>query len=509
MDTSANNKRIAKNTILLYFRMGIIMLVQLFTSRVVLQQLGVEDYGIYNVVGGVVAMFGFINSAMTSATSRYITFSLGEGNSKKQSIVFCSSINIHVILSIVIFVLAETIGLWYVCTKLVVAPDRYSAALWVYHFSVVATLVMVMSVPYNSVIVAHEKMSAFAYISIIEVFLKLIIVYLLMIAPCDKLIFFSALILLVQLLIRCCYTIYCNRNFSECRYQLCWDSKLLKEMAAFAVWSFWGNFAAGAYTQGLNLMLNLFFGPVVNAARAISVQVQHAVNQFVTNFQMALNPQITKQYAQGEMNSMFNLMHRSARFSFFLLLLLVVPIQIEAEKILSIWLVTVPENTVIFIRVMLSTALVYTLSNPLIILAQATGKVRKYQFVAGGVLLTIVPVSYLCLQAGLPAYSVFIVHFVIEFFDLFVRMYLLRSMCGLSMREYIRKVCLVVFKVAFLSYAIVAIIKIFIPNSIIYSIILILSSFIISSLIIYHIGLTKNERNQIKIKVYHIFANKE
>jgi len=496
-----NNKRIAKNTLLLYVRMFFMMAIALYTSRVVLATLGVEDYGIYNVVGGVVAMFGFLNGAMSSATSRYITFALGKGDERNKSNVFIACINVHAILSIVILILAETVGLWYVYNYLVVPHSRFFAALWVYQCSVIATLVMIMSVPYNACIIAHEKMSAFAYISIIEVVAKLLIVYLLVISPMDKLIVYAILILAVQLGVRFCYTVYCGKHFNETKYHFSWDGKLVKELFSFAVWSLWGNMSVTAYTQGINLMLNAFFGPVVNAARGISVQVQAAVSQFISNFQMAVNPQITKSYAVGDKDYMVHLMCRSARFSYFLMLLLILPVLFEADIILRVWLGYYPDYTTTFLRIMLCTSLIYTISNPLIIAAQATGKVRKYQAIAGGVLLTILPIAYVCLKLGLPAWSVFVVHFGVEFIDIFVRMYLLRDMMGLSMRQYIKDVMFVTFPVTAVA-AIVPLVAFFmLPSTSVNAIIVMIVCFLSASICIYAIGLSVNERVFVVTKI--------
>lgn len=493
-DSQQNNKRIAKNTLLLYVRMFFTMAIGLYTSRVVLATLGVEDYGIYNVVGGVVAMFGFLNGAMSSATSRYITFALGKGDEADENNVFVSCVNVHFILSVIIFVLAETVGLWYVYTYLVVPPDRFSTALWVYQCSVIATLVMIMSVPYNACIIAHEKMSAFAYISIIEVIAKLGIVYLLLISPIDKLIVYAILVLTVQMGIRCCYTYYCDKHFKETKYRFSWDGKLIKELFSFAVWSLWGNMAATTYTQGLNLMLNAFFGPVVNAARGISVQVQGVVSSFISNFQMAVNPQITKSYAAGDKDYMVLLMCRSARFSYFLMLLLILPIIFEADMILKIWLGNYPSETTIFLRLMLCTSLIYTMSNPLVIAAQATGRVRKYQAVAGSVLLSILPIAYVCLKIGLPAWSVFVVHFCVEFFDIFVRAYLLRGMMGLSMRRYVRDVMFVTFSVTALATLVPLIVFFFLPSTCLSAIVVMIVCFLSSVVCIYTVGLSAGER---------------
>ena len=266
MSPSSNNKRIAKNTLLLYFRMGITMAVALFTSRVVLNTLGVEDYGVYNVVGGVVAMFGFINAAMSSATSRYITFALGRGDEGELRKVFCTSVNIHVGIALIILLLAETVGLWYMNCKMVIPPGREAAAMWVYQLSVVSTMMMIVSVPYNSCIIAHERMSAFAYMSILDVVLKLLVVYLLVVSPMDKLVFYSTLILIVQFIDWFIYIRYCVSKFSEAHYRFVWDKRLTREMTSFAGWSFFGSFAVLCCNQGVNLLLNLFFGPTVNAA---------------------------------------------------------------------------------------------------------------------------------------------------------------------------------------------------------------------------------------------------
>ena len=304
---------------MLYIRMLFTMGVSLFTSRVILQTLGVEDYGVYSVVGGIITMFAFINGGMISATQRYLTFEIGKGNLPQLKKVFSTSLQIHAIIALIIVLLGETVGLWFLYEKLVIPADRMNAAVWVYQCSIIACVVNIMSVPYNADIIAHEKMSAFAYISVLEVSLKLLIVYALYFTPWDKLITYAFLILSVQLIIRFVYARYCSKHFEESHYQHKIDKSLFKEMFTFAGWSFWGNLAGVLYTQGVNMMLNVFFGPIVNAARGIAVQVQSAVQQFVSNFQVALNPQITKNYATGHLTQMHNLMFRSARFSFFLL----------------------------------------------------------------------------------------------------------------------------------------------------------------------------------------------
>lgn len=440
-----NNKRIAKNTLLLYIRMLFTMAVSLYTSRVILNTLGVEDYGIYNVVGGVVAMFGFLNSAMSSATNRYITFNLGKGDNKRLQTIFSTTLQIHTIIAIVIVIFAEIFGTWFLYNKMQIPNDRLDAAFWVLQSSILSSVIMILSVPYNAAIIAHEKMSAFAYISIVEVVLRLIIVYLLNVFSYDKLIIYAILALAVQILIRFCYSIYCHRHFKETKYIKVWDKSLFKEMMSFAGWSFWGNIAGILYTQGLNMLLNVFFGPVVNAARAIAVQVQGAVQHFVSNFQMALNPQITKTYASGEIDQMHMLMFRSARFSFLLLFFIAFPLLLETDFILQLWLKTVPDNAVIFTQIMICISLIYTTANPCVIANQATGKVKIYQMVVGGILLLILPISYIVLKLGAPAYSVFIVHFLVESVAQFSRMYMLRKLINLPLWQYMKNIYIPIF----------------------------------------------------------------
>lgn len=504
-DTVQNNKRIAKNTLLLYVRTLFIMLVALYTSRVVLNTLGISDYGIYNVVGGVVAMFGFINSSMSSATQRYITFALGKGDMENLRKVFSTALQIHVLIAVLIVVLGETIGLWFMYEKMQIPANRIDAAFWVLQCSILSTVIMIISVPYNADIIAHEKMSAFAYISILEVILKLAIVYALLISPIDKLKLYAFLILVVQLLIRFCYSWYCNKHFEESKYRRIWDKHLFKEMIGFAGWSLFGNLSAVLFSQGLNMLLNVFFGPVVNAARAIAIQVQSAIQQFVANFQMALNPQITKTYAQGEMDEMHKLMFRSARFSFYLLFLISLPVLLETKFILTVWLKTVPENTVIFLRIMICISLLYTLSNPLMVANQATGKVRKYQAVCGSVLLMILPISYICLKLGLPAYSVFIVHFIMEFIVQIVRMEMLFPLIGIHIKDYLKNIYIRVVLVVILSSTIPLLVYGNLPNSILRFCIVCITCMLSVSIVAYTIGLSSNERKFVRSKVNEIY----
>ena len=439
-DSSSNTKRITRNTLFLYIRMLILMIISLFTSRVVLNTLGVEDFGTYNVVGGIVAMFGFISGPMSGTTQRYLNFELARGDGKRLQRIFNTSMQIHALIALFIIILGETVGLWFLLNKLVIPDGRMTAAMWVYQCSIVSCAINILSTPYNADIIAHERMSAFAYISILEAGLKLIIVFLLVISPIDKLIVYAILIVLVQLIIRYIYSSYCHRHFAESSLEFAFDKSLFKEMSGFAGWSFVGNLAGILYTQGLNMMLNIFFGPVVNAARGIAVQVQGTIQQFVGGFQTAINPQITKSFASGELKEMHSLMFRSARFSFLLLFAISLPVLLETEFSLHAWLGNVPDGAVIFTQLMICISLIYTTANPCVIANQATGKVKVYQLVVGGILLTILPISYIALKMGAPAYSVFIVHFCVESVAQIARMLMLRKLINLPVRQYLKNI---------------------------------------------------------------------
>lgn len=498
--SQVNNQRIAKNTILLYFRMLFMMAVQLYTSRVVLNTLGVEDYGIYNVVGGIVAMFGFLNAAMTTSTQRYITYELGKGNYDRLKQVFTTSINIHIIISIIVVIFVETAGIWFLYNKMVVPADRMTAAMWVLQLSVLTTVIAIMSYPYNAAIVAHEKMSAFAYISVLEVVLKLAVVYLLTIWDFDKLILYAILIASIQLGVRFCYSGYCAKHFSETKYHFYLDKPLFKEMLGFAGWNLWGNLAGILFTQGLNMLLNVFFGPVVNAARAVAVQVQSAIQQFSTNFQMALNPQITKSYAVGHLEEMHKLIYRSSKFTFFLLLTLCLPVVIEAPVILEIWLKTVPDYTVIFLRIMIATMIIDATANPLMVSAAATGNVKIYQSVVGGVLLAILPISYIVLKLGGAPWSVFLVHFCVCCTAYITRLFIIRPLIQLRIRTFVSEVIVRCILVAFIATIIPVSAHILMPNSITTSLLVIVVSVICAATSSFYLGLDKHEREVILAK---------
>lgn len=452
MAQTSDNTRIAKNTMFLYFRMILIMIVNLYTSRVILMSLGVEDYGIYNVVGGIVTMFSFLNGSMASSTQRYLTYELGNGNLEKLKKIFSTSLNIHLFLSCLIIVLAETLGLLFLNYKLNIPYDRMFAANVVYQFSILTFFINIIQVPYNAALIAHEKMGIYAYISILEVMLKLFVAYVISYTGIDKLIMYSGLIFFVQLLIRFIYQLYCKRNYAECRFRITKDVNLYKEMTSFAGWNLFGSMAWICRDQGVNIVVNLFFGPVVNAARAISGQVSGAVMGFISNFQTALNPQITKLYAAGERNKMEMLVFNGIKFSFCLLFLIAFPLAINITYVLELWLKVVPDYVGGFVIFILIDSLCSTLyGNPLMTSLAATGKIKNYQiFVSLCVLMTL-PSVYLLLKFGGNPYSIFIAIILWTNFAGILRFYYCNKQIGFRWKSFFVNVILPVVKMLALS----------------------------------------------------------
>ena len=491
---TSSNKRIAKNTLLLYARMLLLLVVSLYTSRIVLATLGIEDYGLYNVVGGIVSMFTFISMAMGNSTSRYITFALGKGDEGELKNVVGVSFLIHWALAGLILIFAETMGLWFFYNKMVIPDDRMAAAFWVYQFSVISCMVSIISVPFNSMIIAHEKMGAFAFISILDAVLKLMIIYLIQISSHDRLILYAALLLGVMILDRLIYQIYCHRHFSEARRIKFHKSNLIKQMTSFATWSMVGNLAYVCYTQGLNILLNIFFGPAVNAARGVAVQVQSILHGFVVNFQTAINPQITKSYAADDNKRVLDLLFFSSKFSFYLMLFLCLPVFIEAPIILNLWLVKVPDHTINFIRLLILIMMVQTLHNPISMINSATGKIRTYQLTIGGILLAIVPISYIALKLGSPAEVVFVVHLTIQLLAQMIAVMLVRKDINLSFRYYIKNLTINVFIVSLISSIIPFFLYFHLSESIMNMIIIVSTSLFSVIVTVLLVGLKKEER---------------
>ena len=449
---SENNKRIAKNTLYLYFRMLLSMGVSLYTSRIVLDTLGFEDYGIYSVVGGVVALFGFLNASMSGATLRFLTYALGEGDKKELQKTFSAALTIHILIAVLILVLAETAGLWFLENKLVITPERMNAARAVYQLSIFSAMVSIMQVPYNAIIIAHERMNVYAYVEILNVCLKLGIVYLLVISHWDKLILYAALIFVVSLFIAGIYQLYCIKHFEESKYKIEWNKKIIYPMLNYSGWSLFGCGAVIGATQGVNIILNLFFGPVVNAARGIAVQVNGVITSFVNNFQTAVNPQIVKLYAGEKITELHILLFQNSKFSFCIMWILSLPVFLKLDVILNIWLVDVPEHTSLFCILILLQAMIYCMQYPLVMACHAIGKMRIFQLLTTPVLLLILPLSYLMLKMNYPVYVPFILYIIMTVIEFMIELFLLKRWINLPSLKFFKIVIWPVFIVIITSF---------------------------------------------------------
>lgn len=497
-----NDKRIAKNTLFLYFRMLFLMLISLYTSRVILEALGIEDYGIYNIVGGFVSMFALISAALTSACTRFLNFELGKGDLERQNIVFSTAVTIQWGLAIIVTVLSEVIGIWYVNNIMVLPPERLTAANWCFQFSIFNFCMNLITVPYNASIIAHENMKTFAYIGLIQGFAQLGISCLVYFEPFDRLVFYALLLMILQFVIRYSYQVYCRNHFKECRYRFVLDKPLLKQMFSYSLWHLIGNGAAVLKNHGVNLVLNFFFGPAVNAARGIANQVDNAVGQFVGNFMMAMNPQITKSYAKGDYSYMFSLVNKGARFSFYLLLFLSLPVIINADYILHLWLKQVPPYTIVFSQLALIAMLINSLSYPLITAQNATGNVRNYQIVVGGVELLNLPFSYLCLYFGMPPTSVVFVSIFVSVFALGVRLIMLPlTLKGFQPLSFFKNVIVTCASVAIIASTIPAAACQTLPENIMGFFVSVIICLLFSAIIIFYIGCSQSERIFVIAKV--------
>ena len=492
--TTDNNKRIAKNTLLLYFRMLLMMFVTLFTSRVVLDKLGVTDYGIYNVVGGVVAMLGFLNSSMSNAVQRYLSFEIGKNNEAGVNRIFNVSLFAHAGIAVFVFVVMEIVGVWYLNTHMNIPAERMDAANWVLQCSIFTTLFTIVQVPYNAIIISKEQMGIYAYISILEVVLKLLVVYMLAIGNFDKLKLYSVLIMVVTIGIVMIYRFYCTRKYKEAKFKFIKDWNLLKQIVGFASWNMLGELAWVFTGQGVNIILNSFFGPVVNAARGLAEQVNGAVNRFVANFQTAVNPQLIKNYASDQLGEMKTLLFRSTRFSYYLLLELSLPIILKMDFILHLWLKEVPDYTTGFCQLVLVSSLVSTLSNLLAQVARAYGKIRNYQIIVSIFLFLNFPLSYIVLKFGGSPLSTMFVNIGINAMLLFVRLRLTNRMIQMTYGSFIRNVLFPVIIVTAVALVIPLTIYFMLDNSIISFIIVCLVSFVSVGVSIYALGMNANER---------------
>ena len=493
--TAEDNKRIAKNTIALFVRMAAIMLISLYTSRVVLKNLGITDFGIYNVVGGFVAMFSVISNSVSSSISRYITYSLGKGDVKSLRKIFSTSLNMLYLICICLFIILETGGLWFLNFKMVIPEDRLYAANWVFQISLITFFIDIIAMPYNALIIAHERMSVFAYIGIAEALGKLCVALLIAFSPIDRIIYYALLMAVVAILVRLLYSFYCRRHFEESKYSFIIDMSLIKNMFSFAGWNFFGVSSSMLADQGVNVILNVFFGPAVNTARGLALQVSTAVTSFSGNFMTALNPQITKSYAAGENRQYIDLVCKGAKFSFFLMYIFAFPVMFTAPYLLHLWLGNIPEHTTNFVRLILINSLFSILSNTLVTLLMATGRIKTYQILVGGFRFIILPIDYVLLVKGFTPESVFYVTIAVEIGCLMFRLYRLKIQIDFPVKVFVNQVLFITIMSALLSCFIPYYVYSVVSISPIVDFLIVSTACLLSSIIcIYWVGLTIGER---------------
>ncbi len=494
----SDNKRIAKNTLFMYFRMFFTMCVSLYTSRVVLAQLGFSDYGLYNVIGGVIAMFGFINGAMSNTTSRYVTYYLGQNNLQHLRDVFSMAFYIHCAIAAFILFLGETIGLWFLLNKLVIPEGREMAAFWLYQMSVASTVLMIIAVPFSSDIIAHEKMSIYAYVSIFDALLRLIVVISLAYVTYDKLIYYAFALFLIQLFNILFNFVYCKHHFIESRIKNIWDKSLFREMSSFTGWSLFGNISYIFFSQGINILLNMYCGTVVNAARGIAVSVEGVMMQFTSNVQTAINPQIIKSYSNNDIVRMKTLLYASSRYCYYLMLFLSLPLMIGVNYILSLWLGEYPDHTSNFIRILLLIILIEVLINPLYIANLATGKVAIYNKSLACVSFVFIIVSYFAIKTTKVAEILFLCNLLRVFVGFLVRFYIIKHQLDFSIKEYTYKVGINIIAVTIVSSVMPVVFYIVYGTETFLSFTLCMSISLFSVLLsIFLIGLNSQERNMV------------
>ena len=483
----------------------------MFTSRVILKTLGVSDYGIYSAVGGIVSMFTLVSGALTNSVTRFLTFELGKGDPERISRVFSISINVMLILCLIILIVGDPIGIWFLNNKMDIPVGRMIAANWVLQCAILTFLINLISIPFNATIIAHERMSVFAYISIIDAILKLLIVYALYISPIDRLIVYAVLLLLVACTVRIIYSVYCHRHFPECKYRRVHDKELFKNMTSFAGWNFFGYGAKVVNDQGINLLMNVFFGVTVNAARGVAVQVKSAVTHFVTNFTMALNPQITKSYAAGNLLYMHSLIFRGAKFSYFLMLFFVIPLCLETELVLKLWLSVVPPHAVAFVRLTLIAATINVINDTIIKGLHATGKIKKYMIIVGIVELLNFPFTYIAFRFGASPEVAYYIFISVYGFLAFLRVFLVKDLISLRFLDYFKEVFFKCLLVTIPSLIFPIYLSLQMEDSILRLAIVVIASLITTALSAYCLGLTCSERETIKkyIRKIVIISNKK
>lgn len=498
--SEVRNRRIAKNTILLYIRTLVMMVISLFTSRLTLEALGVDNFGIYNVVGGFVGMFSIISGTITASVSRYLTHGLGKGNMKELTVIFSVSLTVLFIIASIVLILGESFGIWFVFNKLNIPSDRIYAAHWVLQCSLLSFVINLISVPYNASIISHERMGVFAYMTILDVMIKLLFVYSLFITPFDRLITYAVALCMVGIIMRVIYGYYCTCHFEECRYRFILNKPLIKEMTNFAGWNFLGNTAYIFNTQGVNMTINMFFGVTLNAARGVVAQVEGAVMTFVNNFTVAFTPQITKSYAEGNKSYMFSIVCRGTKFSIFLLLYILLPLSLEADYVLNLWLKDVPPMAPQFLQLQLICSAVMLMGNGSFTAIMATGNIRNYQIAVTIVGCLVFPLTWICYKMGAAAQITYYIFIIIYSVLIYVRIIFMNKLLGFSKREFIIKAILPILTVSLISFIPLYAVSCFMNKGIFRLIVITLLSLVTTTCTILGVGLTSGERTKVLVK---------
>lgn len=498
-NSSSNSKRIAKNSILLYVRMLVVMIINLYTVRIVLQALGAKDYGINDVVAGVITMLISISGVLSTATQRYYSISIGENKLEGLRNIFSTSISIYLLLSLIVFVFGETIGLWFVNTQLMIPDERMNAANWIYQFSIFSFIFTFMHVPYSAATIAHEDMGIFAIISTAESILKLGAALLIFVIPQDRLIIYGATLFLISLMVLFSFILVGHKKYAECRYQKPTDKTLFKELLSFSGWSLFGSVAGVGMNQVITILVNIFFGPLVNAARAISFQFNMAIGSFSGSFLMAIRPQMIKSYADESYTYLNKIFYLSNKIIYYGLLMLCLPLILEMNTILSFWLKTTDPQTVLFSRLILVYALIMSLNNPISIIIQAVGRVKEYHIPVETFTLLCVPATYLFFKLGYPAYSTYIVMICATVMAHVVRLICLKKYYKpFSYSEYIKSFVLPAFAITFFASLFVFMLHKSIMNSLIRIPAVVFLSIISVASFTLIIGLSRAEKDDLK-----------
>lgn len=491
-----DNKRVAKNTLLLYVRQLFSLFISLFTVRIILNTLGVDDYGIYNVVGGVVGMIAFLTSSLTAASQRFLAYDLAKGDDIQTNRTFCMIGISYYIIGFVVVVLLEGVAVWFLNNKMVIPEDRLYAANWVLQFAILQFALGLTCAPYMAAVVAHEKLDIFAYVGIANVVLRLVLLYFVVISPFDKLITISAIYFMIEMSVRFYYQWYCKKHFKEAHLHLIWDKKKIVELLSYSGWNVFGSLANICRGNGINVLLNLFFNPVINAAYAIAYQINGAISSFVQNFYTAVDPQIIKNYAVKELQQMYRLIFMSTRLAFYLLLILCIPISLRVDQILELWLKTPPEYASVLVRIVLLNTLLEVFSHPLSMGISATGNIRNYQLVISGTYILIFPIAYCILKLGAPPEAALLVNTVVVLLCMTPRLLFCKKQYGLPAGQYLYNVVLQPFIVGIVSFGIsyITLQLVDIDNIFVNLFVSISLSMLLTGLLVFLFGINKDER---------------